>query len=217
MMAGNDPQPKPNGLHIGEMFDAAFMVPGKQQSSAGSHGLKRDGMAAGQVPTCEICRAATMSSMDGVPIVHPHSYFYQMMECVGCRWNPPMTGQVVEQYDCSTGNRNSVVYQAAFDKQMGKLLSPTEHAGPVLVPHSGTPSKLTLNRTGLNLKASDLARARVWTRVSVDGPDSLAEANRLLVEMGDQPARKGAADDGRNGVWCERGSHGIKLLLPDHP
>ena len=191
-MAGPEAKPKPNGLHISEMFDAAFMVPGREPLESGSHGLKLDGMAAGHVPTCEMCQSVGSSSSmvgGGPPLVHPNCYFYQMMEYVRCGWNPPMVGQAVEQYDCSTSNRNSVVYQAAFDEQMSKLLNPTEHAGPVLVSYSGDRSELTLNRTGLNLKASDLARARVRTGVSVAGPDSLAEANRLLVEMGDQPVK----------------------------
>ena len=189
-MMGPDARPKPNGLHIAEMFDATFMVPGSEPLEPGAHGLKLEGMAAGHVPTCKLCRDLNLrEAADKEPRVHHECYFHQMMECVRCGWNPPMTGKVVEQYDCSTRNRNSVVYKDAFDEQMAKLLKRTEHAGPVLVPYGGEPADLTLNRTGLNLKSSDLARARVRTKVAVDGPDSLAEANRLLVEMGEQPVK----------------------------
>jgi hypothetical protein len=188
-MTDSEAKPKPNGLHIAEMYDASFMVPGRQLLAPGSHGLKLDGMAAGHGPTCDTCLAASPSAADGVYNVAPGCYFHGMCECVRCGWNPPMLGKVSEKYDCSTSNRNSVTYKAAFDEQMGKLLGDTAHAGPVLVPYLGDPSELTLNRTGLNLKASDLARARVKVGISVDGPDSLAEANRALVKLGEPPIK----------------------------
>ena len=178
---------KPNGLHISEMFDAEFMVPGATELPPGTHGLKLDGMKAGHVPSCELCSSI---SRGDVPTVHRSCYFYVMLECIRCGWRPPIPGKVVEQYECRTGNRDSVKYASAFDEQVNRLLSPTEHAGPVLQPYIGMPEELTLNRAGLNVKSSDIARGRA--RVGVDaslGAEELAEANRLLVACGEQPIK----------------------------
>ena len=179
---------KPNGLHIAEMFDAAFMVPGTTELEPGTHGLKIEGMRAGHVPACKMCTQYSLGRR--MPTVHPSCYFYVMLECIRCGWKPPIPGEVVEQYECRTGNKDSVKYSAAFDEQVRKLLAPTEHAGPVLQRYEGEPDKLTLNRAGLNVKSTDIARGRA--RVGVDasaGAEELAEANRLLVACGEQPIK----------------------------
>jgi hypothetical protein len=179
---------KPNGLHIAEMFDAEFMVPGANELPPGTHGLKLDGMRAGHVPTCKLCTSASSSS--GMLTVHVLCYFYIMLECIRCGWKPPIPGKVEEQYDCRTGNKDSIKYAAAFDEQVNKLLSATEHAGPVLQPYNGAPEDLTLNRAGLNVKSTDITRGRA--RVGVDaskGAEELAEANRLLVVKNEDPIK----------------------------
>jgi hypothetical protein len=189
MAAGQDSaKPKPNGLHIAEMFDAKFMVPGKSELPPGTHGLRIPGLLAGHVPTCELCMRASSEASD--TRTHEECYFTPMVECVRCGWHPPMEErEVIEQYDCSTGNRNTVTFKAAFDEQMSKLLQATEHAGPVLVPYVGDPQDLTINRLGLALKSSDLARAREATGIVVDGPESLAEANLQLEKLKQLPIK----------------------------
>jgi hypothetical protein len=184
-LADPDSKPKPSGLHISEMFDASIMIPGAKELPEGTHGLKLAGLAAGHVPSCKECLIYSRRFRPGIR-VSPKCYFSQLVECVRCGWNPPFDGVVKERYDCSTGNKNTVLYEAAFDEQMDALLQPTKFAGPVLVPYTGPPDDLTLNRLGLNLKASDLARARVQTGISVSGPGELAAANQKLVEQGQQ-------------------------------
>lgn len=187
-LAGEASKPKPNGLHISEMYDANFMVAGKKELPEGTHGLKLAGMIAGHVPTCELCLSAASEGSTGYQ-VHPDCYFHNMMELRRCGWNPVMEGEVVEQYDCSTGNRNTVTFKAAYDEQMESLLAPTEHAGPVLKQYYGEADQLTLNRPGLALKASCLARARALAKIDVVGPESLAAANAALGKLGGEPIK----------------------------
>ena len=110
-------------------------------------------------------------------VVSKECYFHTMTELVRCGWNPPITRDVVE-------------YAESFDEQMHKLMAATEHAGPVLVPYEGASSGLTLNRLGLNVKSTDITRARVQVGVDASlGQAELSEANKKLRESGFAPVK----------------------------
>ena len=73
---------------------------------------------------------------------------------------------------------------------MHKLMAATEHAGPVLVPYEGSSNDLTLNRLGLNVKSTDITRARVQVGVDASlGQAELSEANKKLRESGFAPVK----------------------------
>jgi hypothetical protein len=163
--------PKPNGLHIREMFDRSFMVPGATELPPGTHGLKIAGMMEGHVPSCSLCLSA--SADKGEIAVHRECYFHEMVELVRCGWDPPIPREVIEQYDCSTGNKDSFKYAESFDEQLQKLMTATEHAGPVLVPYEGPAEGLTINRLGLNVKSTDIVGAKV--QVGIDASRGQAE------------------------------------------
>ena len=169
--------PKPNGLHIGEMFDEKLFQHGNSVLPVDSHPLRPSIMWNYHRSICNTCCLVTSGSWRDTSC-----YIKSMLLCVTNGWHPPIaSANIVPKYS-TVGNYPTIdLYPESVTKEFDDMLS----HGVVVPFHDfySTPISI-INPLGAILKNSDKVRAKTQAGITITDQLTLSQASNTLISMG---------------------------------
>lgn len=167
--------PKPNGLHINEMFDAKLFQHGTTPLPEDSYPLKPTVMWNHHRQLCPTCSNIS-SWMD------TSCYFKSMLLCITHGWHPPIELHRISPKYVTLGNYPTIdQFPESVAKEFSDMLS---HG--VVVPFNDFHSSpfSIINPLGAIIKNSDKIRAQTQVGITIKDQSSLSTASQSLISMG---------------------------------
>jgi hypothetical protein len=171
---------KPSALEISQMWDPKLCVPGDTPLPASMVLLDVDAMDKLHQTICVSCQDA-LGGLD------PGCYWSTMRRCVTHGWKVPARGPFERAYGGDQNNRRSDFFPEAFGKGVASFLD--EGVAMPLDALGLADADVIINPMGIVLRSSDLAKARLLTKVKVVDQPSLDAANSALTELGLKPIK----------------------------
>lgn len=108
--------PKPDGLHVTDMFDPLLFRPGAFAVHPASHPLKPDRLSYYHTQSCTVCQSHGA--------IAPSCYFFTMLRCITHGWDPVIDHAAIAPRYMTKGNYPTIdQYSLSAAKEFSDMVA----------------------------------------------------------------------------------------------